>query len=142
MRQKTLGLIFCGLISSAYATCQITQVPNIQFSCPPTSAGSCAATNTLSLICAGEAITGSLSTGSSNSYSPRTLRTVSNTTLNYNVYLDANQQQIFGNGSQATSTLNAVCSGTCNYVLYSYTLGGSGVQAGNYTDNLILTINY
>lgn len=141
MQQKTLILILCGIASVANATCQITQVPNIQFSCPPTSAGSCAATNTLSLICSGETISGTLSTGSSNSYSPRTLRTVSNTVLDYNVYLDANQQQIFGNGAQATSMLNATCSGTCNYVLYSYTLGGN-VQAGSYTDNLILTINY
>lgn len=126
----------------AHATCQITQTPNIQFSCPPSSAGSCAATNTLSLMCSGETISGMLSTGSSNSYSPRTMRTISNAILNYNVYLDANQQQIFGNGAQATSTLNATCSGTCNYVLYSYTLSGNAVQAGNYTDNLILTINY
>jgi Spore Coat Protein U domain. len=141
MQQKTLVLILCGIASVANATCQITQVPNIQFSCPPTSAGSCAATNTLSLICSGETISGTLALVPQivihrGHYVPFQILF-----WNYNVYLDANQQQIFGNGAQATSTLNATCSGTCNYVLYSYTLGGN-VQAGSYTDNLILTINY
>lgn len=143
MYQKIVIPFLITLFSSnVFAACQVVQNPDVSFNCRPSQANMCSSTSTLTLFCSGsQTINAILSTGQSGSFAPRSMRSEKGDILQYNVYLDANQQKIFGDGTQATYPLNAVCSGNCNYVLYNYTFG-SKIMAGSYRDTLVLLINY
>ena len=142
MSQNLILISCCFLSAVANANCQVIQVPNIQFSCAPSLAGSCQTSNTLGINCTpSQNIHASLSAGQSNSFSPRSMLSAQNNSLKYNIYLDANYQSIFGDGTQGTGIINTTCNGNCNFVLYSSTFGNN-VQAGNYADNVILTVSY
>lgn len=132
-------------LANVFAACSFQSVGVITFACAPTSASGCLVTSTFGVRCgAVTPVTMTLSTGQSASYSPRKMYdSAQNVYLDYNVYLTANQSQIFGDGAQATYTITASIprNKTTTYTLYSYVLS-STVLAGNYTDSLILTMNY
>lgn len=129
-------------MTNAMANCNFSQIPNIQFSYPPDAEGIAYNTTTLGITCtANENITATLSTGTSGSYTQRTMHAGSNS-LFYNVYVDANFSQIFGDGTQATSMITTTCNGSCNSVLYSRTYATNNLQAGIYSDTLVVSVNY
>lgn len=143
MRKKIIiGLSVCA-VSLSHAACNFTQVPTLQFNCSPTQQ-SCPISSVLGISCtANELITASLSTGISGNFAVRTMRTPQNAILNYNVYTDANKQYIFGDGTSGTSQIGKQCVGACDFVLYAFSSSNSTpVPAGNYSDNLILTVSY
>jgi spore coat protein U-like protein len=139
----TLLLSSCSILS--FGDCSFAQVPTISFGCAPTSAAGCLATSTFKVRCNLDTdATITLSTGQSGSYSPRVMMdTAAGLTLNYNVYLDANYSQIFGDGSQGTSIIQSSFpkNKQVSYNLFSKILS-STVWAGNYSDTLGLTLNY
>lgn len=143
MYQKiAIVLVNLMVINNVSASCNFSQVPNIQFSYPPNVQGIAYSTTTLGVTCtANENITATLSTGTSGSYTQRIMHSTNNS-IYYNVYIDANFSQIFGDGSQATSIINTTCNGSCNSVLYSRTYETANLQAGTYSDTLIISINY
>lgn len=135
-------LSLLGCIKATLALCQISQAPNINFSCSFNNTP-CFVSTTLNLYCSENTVfSASLSSGANASFSPRTMTTAAGNKLNYNIYLDANQQKIFGDATQGTYTLDTSCSGTCAYPLFAYSFGATNLKAGHYTDSLILTINY
>ncbi len=144
-KKLILSICLLGLNASVFAACSFQSSQDITFACAPTSASGCLDTNTFSVRCTSTtSATLTLSTGQSNTYSPRQMRdTTQNLNLDYNVYLDANQSQIFGDGSQGTYTMlkSIPRFNTQTYTLYSYVLS-STVLAGTYTDSLILSMNY
>jgi spore coat protein U-like protein len=90
-----------------------------------------------------------LSTGASNSFVNRTLRSGANP-LNYNLYTDAAHTQIWGNGGGAT----AAPTGRINLFWFAptaqndLTIYGSiptaqyNVVPGSYTDTIVVTVTY
>lgn len=93
-------------------------------------------------------IVDSFSTGSSNSYANRTLRSGTNI-LNYNLYYDAAYSEIRGNGSGGSLTGSAsltLTSGnptqTATGVIYGKIPAGQNVAPGTYTDTIVVTITF
>lgn len=143
MSSKTIIGALMLLYTGCYAECSIVTNTGLQFSCPLGEYSGCSAIAQLALNCsAGSALSISLSQGYSNVFIPRQMVEVAkHTTVNYNVYLDPNQQQIFGDGTQGTEPLNITCSGYCNYNFYGF-IQSATVKAGRYLDTPTLLINY
>lgn len=144
MHFKTIVLGFAIVIFRlANANCMISQNSGLSFSCPFNQYFNCGSTATLSMTCSSETpFTMTLNQGGANSFVPRQLlEPLHNYRVNYNIYLDPNRNQIFGDGAQGTSVLSAICNGTCSYNLYGF-IQSSVVKAGNYSDITILTVNY
>jgi len=82
----------------------------------------------------------------SGTYGSRTLTSGGNV-LAYNVYTQANHLFIWGDGSFGTAVLNdsyglGLSTVSNNYPIYGRIPAGQNVSAGNYSDTLIMTINY
>jgi spore coat protein U-like protein len=129
----------------------------------PTSASAVAANGSISFMCTytgtGFTATLTISPGKSGSYTNRTL-TFGAQSLNYNIYVNAADTEIFGGGtgSGVTGTYyyylcypggGVVCSGGggqsgTQYVAPMYGLlpGGQDVSAGTYSDTIIATLTY
>lgn len=127
----------------AGAACMITQNSGLSFSCPFNQYFNCASTATISMTCSSETpLTLTLNQGGANSFVPRQLsEPLHNYRVNYNIYLDPNRNQIFGDGTQGTMVLSTTCAGACSYNLYGY-IQSSAIKAGTYSDITILTVNY
>lgn len=89
-----------------------------------------------------------ISTGSSGSFNPRTMQN-GVSTLNYNIYVNANYNRIWGDGTGGTRTRRIRCNlrgppTTCtgSRTMYGRIPAGQNVPAGNYADTLIVTITY
>ncbi len=86
-----------------------------------------------------------LSTGASGTYTTRTL-TSGTYTLKYNLYLNAADTQIWGNGSGvsqiATLTLNPGFPTTANATVYGAIAALQDPAPGTYTDTITVTVNY
>jgi spore coat protein U-like protein len=89
-----------------------------------------------------------LSTGSSATFTPRTL--VSGTQkLGYNLYLDAAYSQIWGDGTAGTADAVAMMTlrrrsptQQVNLAMYGRIPAGQDVGAGSYLDTIVVTVNY
>ena len=143
MSSKTIICALMLLSIKCNAECSIVTNTGLQFSCPLGEYSGCSAIAQLALNCStGSSLSISLSQGYSNMFIPRQMVEIQkHTTVNYNVYLDPNQQQIFGDGTQGTEPLNVACSGYCNYNFYGF-IQSSMVKAGTYLDTPTLLINY
>jgi spore coat protein U-like protein len=121
----------------------------------PTSGSSATSTGTLLVSCnwtapAPAQITVSvyLSTGSSGTYSARSMTSGSNR-LTYNLFFNANGSTIWGNGTggsyYGTATIvtgTPSGSGTANGTLYGIAPAGQDVAPGAYSDTIVVTVNY
>ena len=145
MYLKTLicSLTILTMAKLACATCTVSQNSGLSFACPLNQYSNCNSTAQLAITCTSATpFTLTLNQGLANNFIPRQMiEPVHNYRVNYNIYLDANKNQIFGDGTQGTSVLSTTCSGTCSYNLYGF-IQSSVVKAGNYSDVTILTINY
>jgi spore coat protein U-like protein len=86
----------------------------------------------------------SLSTGSSGSYSNRTL-TRSSEPLNYNLYIDAAFATIWGDGTGGTDTYtnhNPPNGTDVNLTIYGRILAQQDVSVGSYADTIVVTVNF
>jgi spore coat protein U-like protein len=93
-------------------------------------------------------IVDSFSTGSSNSYSNRTLRS-GTSMLDYNLYYDAAYSEVRGNGTggsyTGSATLNLTSGNptqTATGVIYGKIPAGQNVAPGTYTDTIVVTITF
>lgn len=140
-----LSLLSWGVTFSVFAACTFNQIPAITFACAPTAVSGCATSGNLQVRCTTASnVNVTLSTGVSGSYSPRTMKDAAQSlSMNYNLYLDANHSQIFGDGSQGTYTISTAIgkNKTVTRVLYGMVLSSTAL-AGSYTDTLVLTMNY
>ena len=86
-----------------------------------------------------------ISEGSSNDFTKRTMR-FGGAKIDYNLYVDATQTQIFGNGqpSSGTSSASGAClSGTsCIVPVYGRIDGGQSFMAGQFSDSVVVTIAF
>jgi spore coat protein U-like protein len=86
-----------------------------------------------------------LPAGGSGSISQRSMaRTGGGTAMLYNLYLDTNHTQVWGNGQSGTSDYNGSGTGA-NQTIYVYGEIKSGqhtLSAGNYTDSLLVTVTF
>lgn len=87
-----------------------------------------------------------LNSGNAGTYSSRYMSLLSNH-LNYNLYTDPAQTQIWGNGSSGTSivsdsyTLN-LFSQTRNYAVYGHVPMSQNVAPGAYSDTIQVTVTF
>jgi len=128
----------------SFASCAIQSVTGVSFGAYiPTVATADDSSGNIKVSCTILGIfTTSLSTGSSNTYNPRTLKSGSNT-LNYNLYTNSNRTTIWGNGSQGTSTLTSILVlSSINLPVYGRIPALQDVSVGSYTDNIIITVNF
>jgi spore coat protein U-like protein len=85
-----------------------------------------------------------LSAGNSGTYSPRRMRFGANT-LNYNLYLDAANTQVWGDGTGGTSEFGPFDpTDKKNQVvtIYATISAGQDVNVGMYTDSITATLNF
>jgi spore coat protein U-like protein len=96
----------------------------------------------LSIKCTGGAnsvIT--LSTGQSNSFTKRVMRSGVNA-LNYNLYTSTAHAQVWGDGSGGSSVVATVNNGTITLNVFGQIPAGQDVAVGIYTDNITVTVNF
>ena len=128
--------------------CRISGLQNLNFACSIPNLANCPANATIQLSCSNNtSVTASLSQGNSNLYAQRSLINTLNShnVISYNIYTAPSlASPIFGDGSAGTSTMSLTCNGSCQVFLYAYLAANtsSNVQAGVYSDTLILTINF
>jgi spore coat protein U-like protein len=108
------------------------------------SSGSVRVTCTLLVALAGS-YTIDLSTGSSGTYSQRTLKNGASI-LTYNLYIDAAHSQILGDGSGGSSRITrsfaALLAIDQTTNVYGRIPGAQNVVAGTYSDTVIVTVTY
>lgn len=135
-------------------TCSVTQADNIAFgNYQPFSSGNIDITGEIRVQCFATvgllaSIDLKLSTGSSGSYTPRTMMTGSNS-LNYNLYTNSSRTTIWGDGTSGTSivtnsfTLLALTPFTTSDTVYARLPTGQTTAAvGSYSDTITLTVEY
>lgn len=108
---------------------------------------------TISVTCSGNtgdtvSYTIGLSPGGTGSFAARDMQTTG-AQLGYNLYTDAGHNFIWGDGTSGTSTVSdsyslPASTNTVQYSVYGQipSSGQSGVPAGNYNDNIVVTVNY
>jgi spore coat protein U-like protein len=84
-------------------------------------------------------ITIDLSQGNSSAYNSRQLRSV-NDSLNYNLYLDAAGNSIWGDGTNSQNYINSALTGTVT--IYGIIPARQNAKVGTYTDSITTTINF
>ena len=157
-----LLLAATGLLAPLHAaTCNIS-ANGINFGTyDPTSGAAGTSNGSLSFTCTnivlGDTVTVTASTGSSGSYTNRTL-VKGGEQLNYNIYLDNAYTSVFGNGTGGSYYLYA-CYGigsgspcgitggapsgtTFTGTMYGRLPGGQDVSAGMYADTITLTVTF
>lgn len=161
MRQKLLfnilGILGIFLICSApsYALCLLctctASAQTINFGTYTISAQD-AVTGTFTVGCTAilalsATVTVSAATGSSGSYTNRTL-TKGTSSLNYNLYTTSAYSTVWGDGTSGTSTMNQtqaiglLTTTFFNFPVYGRIPALQDVAPGTYTDSLIVTVTY
>lgn len=84
-----------------------------------------------------------LSTGSSNDFQSRTMKNSFDESLVYNIYLDSNHTQIFGDGTNNTYNVPNVGNGGVGGIdLHGKLIKNQFTRAGQYVDNLVVSLEY
>lgn len=84
-----------------------------------------------------------LSTGSSNDYQSRTMKNTYEESLVYNIYLDSNLTQIFGDGTNNTYNFPNVGNGGVGGIdLHGKLIKNQFTRAGQYMDSLVVSLEY
>lgn len=90
------------------------------------------------------AVTVSLSTGNSGTFTQRALRSAGPGNLGYNLYTNASFSTIWGDGSGSSSVLSAFVHRDMplNATIYGRVPAGQNVRAGSYSDTITVAIDY
>lgn len=114
----------------------------------PAATAATTSTGTVTVTCTittADTITIALSTGSSGSYTPRTMLSGTNT-LAYNLYLDTAHTEIWGNGMSGTSedsfTLPAGAGGGSLATVHGEIPAQQNPFPGTYSDTITVTVTY
>jgi spore coat protein U-like protein len=138
-------LLGLGLPLSALASCQFTSVSDVNFGAynvfarSPNNDG----VGSLRIKCqgGGRNATVMLSSGQSQSFTPRTLRSGAYS-LNYNLYTSASRTMVWGDGSAGTSTMAAGKNASTVLDVFGSIPEGQDPAVGNYSDNIVVTVNF
>jgi len=130
---------------SVRAACQFTNVSEVNFGAynvfaiSPNQGG----VGSLRIKCqgGGKTATVMLSSGQSHHLSNRTLRNGAHS-LNYNLYTSAARTIVWGDGSAGTSTMSAGKNATTVLDVFGSIPEGQDPAVGNYTDNIVVTVNF
>lgn len=147
-----LATLLCPLADAAITSCTITTTGVAFGTYTPLTPTALAGTGTLAITCTVNShknnITIDLSTGLSNSYTQRTLVSGTNI-LNYNLYLDAANSQIWGDGTGTSNieTVTLTRKGNATTVSTTATVYGAVAALqdpapGSYADTITVTVNY
>ena len=129
-------------------TCTFSSVTGVNFgSYDVFSASPTKATGSITYSC--RTISGvhfmvmNLSTGSSGTFANRTLRSGGNV-LNYNLYPDAANSQVWGDGNGTTYqfSIDPVDRNVHTLTVYGTIPPGQNVGVGSYTDTITVTMNF
>ncbi len=145
----TASVVFCAAQSHA-SNCWVSTSPvvfgsyNVFSTSPTTSRG------TITLTCNNHPskpmqATISISPGGSGSFNPRQMRSsASDGNMNYNLYTDASLTSIWGDGTGGTSTVSGSASRQSPLVstIYGSIPARQNLSAGNYSDNLVVTVTW
>jgi spore coat protein U-like protein len=155
MRKRVTGLyllalgVSLGLAPSAFGAlnCSFDSVTGVDFGLYDVfNPGRTTATGSITFRCTGAGgtnlMTMSFSTGSG-TFSNRTLISGANT-LRYNLYLDAANTQIWGDGTSGTFvfSIDPNSSGRRTVTVYGTIPAGQDVGVGSYTDTITVTMNF
>lgn len=135
--------------SHAAASCSLSTGGGrlVDFSVYNPLAGQIDAQGSITMNCSGSllpiAYSVSIGTGSSGSFSTRTLRNGGNS-LNYNLYTDATRLIIWGDGSSplTTSKKSGTCLGSCSVFVYGRMFGSQSAPVGTYSDSVLVTLEF
>jgi len=138
-------LLGLGLPRPAPAACQFTSVSAVNFgaynvfSRSPNNDG----VGSLGIKCqgGGKAATVMLSSGQSQNYAFRTLRSGAHL-LVYNLYTNASRTMVWGDGSAGTRTMEAGKNTITVLDIFGSLPEGQDPAVGDYTDNLVVTVNF
>lgn len=116
------------------------------YSQPKTATGTVTLSCTVTLLGLLESWTISLSPGSSASYTNRSLVNGAST-LRYNLFTSSSYSTVWGNGSGATGVISetvllVVGNSTHVYTVYGRIPPLQDVRKGNYSDSILVTVNY
>jgi spore coat protein U-like protein len=89
-------------------------------------------------------ITIDISTGSSTSYAARTMTKAGGGTLAYNLFLDVTRMQVWGNTSSGTVHYGPFLGLLVDTAIpvFGRIPAGQDVATGNYSDTVVVTLNY
>ena len=149
MRLMLLGAIAAGagLVAQtalAAPACSFTSVTSVNFGAYDVfSAVADNSVGSLRILCSGGGgpFTVTLSTGWSNSYASRIMRSGTNQ-LNYNLYTDAARTVVWGNGSGTSSIQTVARNRTTTLNVYGQIPAGQDAVVGNYTDTILATVTF
>ena len=82
-----------------------------------------------------------LSTGQSNTYSSRVMKSGGNS-LNYNLYTSAARTVIWGDGTGGSNVMTAAKHSTTSLSIFGEIPAGQDAAVGTYTDSIITTVNF
>ncbi len=139
-----LGALFCARPAGA-ASCVFNSVTPVAFG--PYDVFSATADDAVgsftfqcSLLQLLDAITINISTGSSGTYSSRTMLNGANT-LNYNLYMDAARTVVWGDKSSGTSNYTALLAALpVTLSVYGRIPARQNAKAGNFADTVVITL--
>ncbi len=127
---------------AAHANCTVSTTPVSFGSYNPSTPTPLDAAGTVSWRCTGNRRTVQvlISTGGSGSFSRR--MTGTSGTLQYNLFMDATRQTIWGDGTAGTQFISQDTRSSENYTvsIYGRLPPGQSVQAGTYSDSLVVTL--
>ncbi len=142
--RKIFGvLMIYGFSVSTFAACGIDANNSINFgSYNPFDRQAKSSTGQISVTC-DTSFTLSLNPGSSTDYSQRAMRMGSNV-LRYNLFLNASQTIIWGDGTSSTQVINGSgCVEACQYTVYGRIAAGqTRATPGIYSDSITATLNF
>ncbi len=82
-----------------------------------------------------------LSSGQSNNYVSRTMRSGGNS-MNYNLYTSAARNVVWGDGSGGSSTMMVNKNSTTTLSIFGQIPAGQDVAVGTYSDNILTIVNF
>jgi spore coat protein U-like protein len=139
-----LTVVAAGYASNARAACFILASAGPSFGTYDPIAGRAVdAAGSISYLCTPQKPAVWLSTGSSGTYSARTLRSGANV-LRYNLYLDAARTIVWGDGSAGTSVdvANPAPINLKTLPVYGRIPPGQDAAAGTYSDTIVVTFAF
>jgi spore coat protein U domain-containing protein, fimbrial subunit CupE1/2/3/6 len=134
--------------SASITSCTATATSVAFGTYTPLQAGVLASTGTITISCTGvigrNTVTIDLSQGASGLYTTRTL-TAGAATLNYNLYQDAANTEIWGNGTGGSTEASATirkAAPTATLTVYGSVLARQDPSPGIYGDTITVSVNY
>lgn len=156
-RQHLSGLVACAAAmalaaplahAASITSCTVTATNLVFGTYTPLQAAALASTATISISCTGitgrNTVTIDLSAGASGSYTTRTL-TAGAATLRYNLYQDAANTEIWGNGTGSSTEASATIRKAvpdATLTVYGSVAALQDPAPGSYADTINVTVNY